>query len=110
MKKVINKQIWVLKDKDTYTFGLTNEGQDDFGSVTFVMLPKVGDKLEIGDTFAELEAEKAVTELITPLAGTVLEINKESLQTPSILDNPEERNAWMMVMTDVSEADFLNLD
>ncbi|WEG72954.1 glycine cleavage system protein H [Vagococcus intermedius] len=110
MKKVINKQIWVLKDKDTFIFGLTNEGQDDFGNVTFVMLPKVGDKLEVGDTFAELEAEKAVTELITPLAGTIVEINNESLQTPSVLDNPEERKAWMIVMTDVSEEAFLNLD
>lgn len=109
MKKIVNKQIWVNKEGDTLSIGLTNEGQDDFGSVSFVSLPKIGDKLVVGDSFAEIEAEKAVTELVTPVSGTVSSINQEALQDASTLDVKNENFAWMIVLTDIVEEEFDNL-
>lgn len=109
MKKVINKQLWVKFDGENYAIGLTNDGQDDFGSIAFISLPKIGDYLEVGDTFAELEAEKAVTELTTPLSGKVISINQEALSDGSVLDTKNENFAWMIVLSDVDSAEFEKL-
>ncbi|MBP1043101.1 glycine cleavage system protein H [Vagococcus sp. BWB3-3] len=109
MKKIVNKQIWVTKEGDSLSIGLTNEGQDDFGSVSFVSLPKIGDRLTVGDSFAEIEAEKAVTELVTPVSGTVASINQEALADASSLDVKNENFAWMIVLTDIDEKEFDNL-
>ncbi|MGO2100216.1 glycine cleavage system protein H [Vagococcus salmoninarum] len=110
MKKVINKQIWVRKIKEDYSIGLTNQGQDDFGSVTFVSLPKIGDLLKAGESFAEIEAEKAVTELVSPLTGKITSINQEALSDASALDAKNEDFAWLVVLTDVEEKEFNELD
>lgn len=109
MKKINNNQLWIKKINETYRIGLTNVGQDDFGSVTFVMLPKVGDVLDKNDTFAELEAEKAVTELVMPCKGTVCEVNPAVVKEALALDNPVEEEAWLISISDVSEEDLLAL-
>ena len=109
MKKIVNKQLWVRQDGDQYALGLTNEGQDDFGSIAFITLPKIGAALKAGATFAELEAEKAVTELLSPLSGTVVSVNQEALSDGAVLDTKNEDFAWLIVLTDVNANEFENL-
>ena len=109
MKKVINKQLWINQEEGLYTLGVTNAGQDDFGSIAFITLPKVGEVLNAGETFAELEAEKAVTELVTPITGKVASINQEALADASVLDAKNENFAWIIKLSDVDEKEFVNL-
>ena len=109
MKKVINQQIWVKKQEENYAIGITNQGQDDFGSISFVSLPKIGERLVAGESFAELEAEKAVTELISPLSGVITSINQEALEDASVLDVKNEDFAWLVVVSEVTAAEFLDL-
>ena len=109
MKKVVNKQLWVKFDGENYSLGLTNEGQDDFGSIAFISLPKIGDHLKVGETFAELEAEKAVTELVTPISGKVISVNQEALSDASVLDTKNEDFAWMIVLGEVDSEEFEKL-
>ncbi|MGX7031279.1 glycine cleavage system protein H [Vagococcus zengguangii] len=108
-KKIADKYLWITKEEQGYRLGFTNEGQDELGNITFVSLPKVGRELVKGEAFADVEAEKAVTELVSPVSGRVLKINEAALDTPSLLDSEDEASAWLLIVTDVDEAVFESL-
>lgn len=103
-KQYIEKHIWVKKEATGYRLGLTNEGQEELGNVSFVSLPKVGTLLSKDEAFADVEAEKAVTEFVTPFSGRVKEIHQAVLDNPSLLDNEVEDEAWLILLDEVEEA------
>ncbi|ALS01083.1 glycine cleavage system protein H [Enterococcus silesiacus] len=103
--KIIDS-LWVLKTSDGYKIGLTNEAQEDLGTITFATMPKVGQTLQKGDSLIELEAEKAVSEFSTPISGTIVAINEAAEQDPSVLDDADQTNAWIAILTDVDEAEL----
>ncbi|MGX6962495.1 glycine cleavage system protein H [Vagococcus xieshaowenii] len=108
-KKIADKYLWITKEEQGYRLGFTNEGQEELGNITFVSLPKVGRELVQGEPFADVEAEKAVTELVSPVSGRVIEINEAALDTPSILDSEMEATAWLLVVADVDDTIFASL-
>ena len=69
------------------TFGVTWHAQDSLGDIVYYAPPEVGAAITAGDGYGELESVKAVSDVIAPLSGTVLEINE------SIVDSPEQVNA-----------------
>lgn len=73
---------------------LTPAAKEEFGDITFLNLPKVGTKINQGDSFAEIEAEKAVNELVSPVTGLVEKMNEKALEDPSILNTAE--NPWLV--------------
>ncbi|MBO0439597.1 glycine cleavage system protein H [Enterococcus sp. DIV0869a] len=103
--KIIDN-LWVLKTNEGYKIGLTNEAQEDLGNITFATMPKVGQSLQKGDSLIELEAEKAVSEFSTPISGTIVAINEAAEQDPSVLDDADQTNAWIAILTDVDEAEL----
>ena len=86
------ENLWIKEENGEITVGLTAVAQDDLGSISFAMLPKVGSQITEGDSVVELEAEKAVVEYETPVSGTVTEINEAGQKETSLLDQP---NAWL---------------
>lgn len=103
--KIINN-LWVLKTNEGYKIGLTNETQEDLGTITFATMPKVGQTVKKGDSLIELEAEKAVSEFSAPISGVIVAINEAVEQDTSVLDDPDQKNAWIAVLTDVDEAEL----
>lgn len=89
------KNLWVKEVEEGKKVGLTATAQDDLGSITFAMLPKIGKDLKVGDPVVELEAEKAVVEYDSPVAGKVVAINEEAEKNPKILD---EQDAWLYIV------------
>ncbi|MCI0130622.1 MULTISPECIES: glycine cleavage system protein H [Enterococcaceae] len=87
--------LWVKDVEKGKMVGLTSTAQDDLGSITFVMLPKVGKEIKIGDPIVELEAEKAVVEYDSPVSGTIVSINEEAEKNPKLLD---EKDAWLCII------------
>jgi glycine cleavage system H protein len=77
---------WVAVEDSVATIGITDFAQAQLGDVVFLELPRVGKLLEAGDSFGVVESVKAASDLYSPVAGTVLEVN-ESLNT-----NPEQVN------------------
>src|SRR4028118_481641 len=73
---------WVLVDGDTATIGITDYAQHSLGDVVYVELPKVGDTLESHEAFGSVESVKAVSEIFTPIAGEVVEVNDNLNDTP----------------------------
>lgn len=98
------EQLWVKKELAGYRIGLTAQAQDELGTISFVTLPSIGAKLEKGQEFVELEAEKAVSEFASPLTGKVIAINEAALANPTLLDDPTQENAWLVVVDEVVEA------
>ena len=87
---------WVRADGDLVTVGITDHAVDQLGDLAFIDLPEIGQSLEAGDAFGEIESTKTVSNLYSPVAGEVEDVNselKENLQT--ITSSPFE-SGWMV--------------
>jgi len=74
---------WLRVDGDTVTVGVTDFAQDALGDVVYVDLPGVGDAVAAGDTIAEIESVKAVSDVFSPVTGEIVAVNED-------LDGSEE--------------------
>jgi len=86
--------------------GLSSFAQSELGDIVFVNLPEVGDKVTAGAAFADVESVKAVSDIFSPVTGTVREINEELLDAPELI-NEDCFGAWLAVIEDVSESEEL---
>lgn len=86
---------WVSLDGETATIGLTEYAQSELGDLVFVNLPEPGDEVAGGEPFADVESVKAVSEVISPVDGTVTEINEELLDNPALI-NESAYDAWLI--------------
>ena len=93
---------WVRFQEDgTAYIGITDYAQDQLGDLVFVNLPSEGDALTAGEPFADVESVKAVSDINTPVAGSVTEVNEELLDAPEKI-NEAPYEAWLVKM-EVSE-------
>lgn len=94
--KVSQKHVWVGVEDQHVFFGLTNYGQSALGQIISVDLPEVGDKVERGEPFAEVESVATVYELIAPVSGTVLAVNPELENRLSIINEDPYNEGWLV--------------
>ena len=86
---------WVKTQGDSLTIGLTDFAQKELGDIVFIDVPEVGDKVMAGASFADVESVKAVSEIISPVSGVVVEVNEALVDAPeAINENPYE--AWII--------------
>ena len=76
--------------------GITDYAQGELGDVVFVNLPKPGQRLEAHESFGTIEAVKAVSELYSPLAGTVVEVNGALEKDPAVVNRDPYGAGWMI--------------
>jgi glycine cleavage system H protein len=76
--------------------GITDYAQGELGDVVYVELPSVGTKLGKHDVFGTIEAVKAVSELFSPVAGEVVEINPRLDQEPALVNSDPYGAGWMI--------------
>ena len=67
---------WVKMEGDVAVIGITDFAQDALGDVVFVNLPGVGDAATAGDAFGDVESVKAVSDLVSPVSGEIVEVNE----------------------------------
>ncbi len=87
---------WVLVDGDTASIGLTDYAQSSLGDVVYIDLPRVGDKFGTHESFGSVESVKAVSEVFTPLAGEVVEVNDGLNDTPEKVNSDPYGDAWFI--------------
>ena len=78
---------WVKMEGDTAVVGLSDYAQNELGDLVFVNLPEVGDQVDAGETFGDVESVKAVSDLNSPVTGTVTEVNEELLDAPELINS-----------------------
>ena len=96
MLKVSQEHVWIGIEDQHVFFGLTIYGQSELGRIISVDLPEVGDKVERGEPFGEVESTSTVSELIAPVSGTVLAINPELENHPAVINEDPYSEGWMI--------------
>ncbi|MCR5135095.1 MAG: glycine cleavage system protein GcvH [Clostridiales bacterium] len=97
---------WVKVEDGIAVIGLTDFAQDELGDIVFINLPEVGDEFGADDVFADVESVKAVSDINTPVGGTVTEINEELLDAPEKI-NEAPYEAWLAKVEVSEESDEL---
>ena len=90
---------WALTDGDAVRVGITDYAQDALGDVVYVELPQVGDRVEQGEPFGEVESTKSVSELFAPVSGVVSEVNDELAGAPQRLNEDPYGDGWICTVT-----------
>ena len=90
--KYLKTHEWVSAEGNTASVGITDYAQESLGDIVFVELPKVGDKVEAGKLFGTVESVKAVSDLYSPLTGTVTEINEALNAAPETINSDAQRD------------------
>lgn len=93
---------WIKEEGDLVVVGLTDYAQHELGDLVFVNLPEAGDDVTVEETFADVESVKAVSDVYSPVSGTVSEINEELLDAPQLI-NEAAYDAWFVKVENVSE-------
>ncbi len=99
---------WLELNGETGTVGITDYAQNSLGDIVFVESPKVGATVEKGRVFGSVESVKAVSDLYSPVTGTVIEINDELATAPEKI-NTDAHGSWIMKvrLTDSAQANDL---
>ncbi|CAN5405509.1 glycine cleavage system protein GcvH [soil metagenome] len=100
---------WHKLDGDTVTLGITQTAADELTDITYVSLPKVGDKIAANGRFGEIESVKATSDLYTGVAGTVTAINSELNGNPGLVNTDPYEKGWMIKLKANNAADVKNL-
>ena len=96
---------WVKVEDDKVRVGITDFAQNELGDIVFVELPEVGDTVTINEPFGSVESVKTVSELYSPVSGTVVEINEALSDSPEFVNESPYENAWMIVVELSNEAE-----
>jgi glycine cleavage system H protein len=90
--------LWVRKQGNRGTVGVTDHAQREMGEILFVDLPEEGSQVDKNDGFGSLESSKTVAELRSPLSGEIVSINKDLEEEPSLVNDDPYGNGWLMVV------------
>jgi glycine cleavage system H protein len=107
--KFTEDHLWVRVEGSRAHVGLSDYGQNELGEVIAVELPDVGDEVEKGEPFGEVESVRTVSELLAPLGGTVTAINTELEDHPRIVNEDPYHEGWLVEIEMADEAELEDL-
>ncbi len=97
---------WIKEEDGMVVIGLSDFAQDALGDLVFVNLPQEGDDVAAGETFADVESVKAVSDVFSPVTGVVAAVNEELLDNPALI-NEAPYDAWLIKVENVSDTEEL---
>ena len=97
---------WVKFEGDTAIIGISDFAQDALGDVVFVNLPGEGDEATAGEAFGDVESVKAVSDLVSPVSGTIVAVNEELADAPEML-NSDPYGTWIIKVEGVTAQEEL---
>ena len=107
--KYTQEHEWTRIEDDIATIGITEYAQGELGDIVYIELPTVGDSFNRGDSFGNIEAVKAVSDLYAPVSGEIVETNEVLADKPETINSDPYGAGWMMKvkMSDQTELDAL---
>lgn len=107
--KYTNDHEWIKVENNVGTIGITDYAQSELGDVVFVDIDSGLTEITKGSSFGTIEAVKTVSDIYAPCSGKVLEVNKEIVNSPEILNNDPYGNGWLVKVqiNNLSEIDNL---
>jgi glycine cleavage system H protein len=100
---------WAQVDENVVTVGITEYAQDTLGEVVYVELPEEGQKVTQNEPFGVVESVKAVSDLVAPVSGTVIEVNTSVADDPGTLNDDPMNNGWLIRIEMDTEKELANL-
>lgn len=100
---------WARVEGNIITIGITDHAQQQLGDVVYLELPEADDEIEVNEPFGVVESTKAVSDLLAPCSGTVIETNDPLLDAPETINSDPYDEGWMIKVevSDESELDDL---
>ena len=100
---------WARIDGETATFGITWYAQDELGDVVFFDPPDVGKTITAGEPYAEVESVKAVSDVIAPMSGEIVEVNAALADAPEKINDDPYGEGWLIkvALSDPDQADSM---
>lgn len=109
-RRYMKSHEWVMDMGDgKVRIGISDHAQEEMGDLVFIDLPEVGDEFCIGDSIADIESVKAVSDVYTPAAGKVSAVNEELMDDPALV-NENAYDAWMVELEDVELGETLSAE
>ncbi|MGH9005099.1 MAG: glycine cleavage system protein GcvH [Acidimicrobiia bacterium] len=107
--KYTREHEWARAEGDRATVGITHYAQEALGDIVYVDLPPVGTAVTGGEAFGEVESTKSVSDIYSPVTGTVVERNDELDKSPELINSDPYGQGWLVVveMGDADELDQL---
>ncbi|MBT88934.1 MAG: glycine cleavage system protein H [Spirochaetales bacterium] len=87
---------WTNNQNDIVTIGITDHAQESLGEIVFIELPDVGTTLDRSSTFGVIESTKSVSDLYSPIAGEVVEVNGSVENEPDIINKNPYDEGWII--------------
>lgn len=100
---------WITDDSPAKV-GLTQVAVDALGDIVYIDLPAEGDTVTAGEACGEVESTKSVSDLISPVSGTIVEVNQSVIDEPSSLNSDPYGDAWMFTVEVDSEGPLLSAE
>jgi glycine cleavage system H protein len=100
---------WIRIEGNTATVGITDFAQGELGDIVFVDISTLGQHVEAGAVFGTVEAVKTVSDLFSPVSGTIAEINPGLESAPEAVNSDPYGNGWMVKITMADGADTSSL-
>ncbi|OOS04218.1 glycine cleavage system H protein [Moraxella cuniculi DSM 21768] len=108
--KYVASHEWLRLEADgTITVGITDHAQDLLGDVVFVELPEVGTEVAADQEIAVVESVKAASDVYAPIAGEIVEINEELVDSPELANEDPYGKAWFFKVKPANPADYDSL-
>lgn len=109
LKYVASHEWLKLEDDGIITVGITDHAQDLLGDVVFVELPEVGREVSADEEIAVVESVKAASDVYAPIAGEIVEINDELVDSPELANEDPYGKAWFFKIKPANVADYNDL-
>lgn len=94
---------WVqFLDETTARIGISDYAQSELGDLVFISLPEEEDEVEVGESFADVESVKAVSNVYSPVSGTVKAVNEHLLDQPELV-NSDAMDAWFIEVESIND-------
>ena len=100
--KYIKTHQWMREEDGSVLVGITDYAQSQLGGIVFLNLPEAGDAVTAGESFGEVESAKVVSDIHSPVSGTVAEANEDAADEPDQL-NEDPYGVWLIRVKDVKE-------
>lgn len=94
--RYLDSHEYVRLEGEIATIGVTAFALDELGDIVFLELPEVGDAIESGGSFGNIESTKATSELISPVTGTVIESNMLMVESPDVIADDPYGEGWFI--------------
>lgn len=107
--KFHKEHTWVKTSGKKATVGITDYAQDALGDIVYIDLPEVESSVDAGSEIAEIESTKSTSSVISPVSGTILEVNERLADSPETVNEDPYGKGWVAIieLDDASEIDEL---